>query len=301
MAWLAGTSGWLYRDWRDVLYPQGVPQRLWLEHYAEQFATVENNNSFYRLPSRETFAAWAERTPDGFVMTVKASRYLTHIRRLKDPAEPVQRLLDAAAGLGGRLGPVLLQLPPNWKGDPGLMDDCLAEFGRRGPRGLRVAVEMRHESCWTEEMRKVLTGRGAALVWADRGGRAQAPLWRTAGWGYLRLHEGSGQPWPRMPSVPKRRIESWLKSSFPFLCFLCAVSRARASSASSASRSTIRRCSAADRSASALRNGGRCAAASAWVVEASAAWAVQISTEAVAAASSSVAAVTRSCAAVQRR
>ena len=103
---------------------------------------------------------------------------------------------------------MLLQLPPNWKGDPDLLDGCLTEFGRRGPRGLRVAVEMRHESCWTEEMRKVLTGRGAALVWADRGGRAQAPLWRTAGWGYLRLHEGSGQPWPRYRQAGLR---TWVK------------------------------------------------------------------------------------------
>jgi uncharacterized protein YecE (DUF72 family) len=214
MPWLVGTSGWQYRDWRGVLYPPGVPQRLWLEHYAGQFATVENNNSFYRLPSKDTFAAWAERTPDGFVMTVKASRYLTHIRRLKDPAEPVQRLLDAAIGLGGRLGPVLLQLPPNWKGDPDLLDGCLTEFGRRGPPGLRVAVEMRHESCWTDEIRQVLTDRGAALVWADRGGRPQAPRWRTTDWGYLRLHEGSGQPWPRyrqagLRTWVKRLAETW--------------------------------------------------------------------------------------------
>jgi len=215
MPWLVGTSGWQYRDWRDVLYPKGVPQRLWLEHYAEQFATVENNNSFYRLPSRETFESWAERTPDGFVMTVKASRYLTHIRRLKDPAEPVQRLLDAATGLGGRLGPVLLQLPPNWKGDPDLLDGCLAEFGRRGPRGLRVAVEMRHESCWTDEIRQVLTDRGAALVWADRGGSAQAPLWRTADWGYLRLHEGSGQPWPRYRQADLRTWVNRLAETWP--------------------------------------------------------------------------------------
>ena len=81
MPWLVGTSGWQYRDWRDVLYPKGVPQRLWLEHYARQFATVENNNSFYRLPPRETFESWAERTPDGFVMAVKASR-LTQARRV---------------------------------------------------------------------------------------------------------------------------------------------------------------------------------------------------------------------------
>jgi uncharacterized protein YecE (DUF72 family) len=112
MPLLIGTSGWQYRDWRGVLYPPGVPQRRWLEHYATQFATVENNNAFYRLPTRETFTQWAERTPAGFVMAVKASRYLTHIRRLRDPAEPVGRLLGAATGLGAALGPVLLQLPP---------------------------------------------------------------------------------------------------------------------------------------------------------------------------------------------
>src|ERR1700733_5104189 len=85
MPMLIGTSGWQYRDWRGGLYPEGVPQRLWLEHYAAHYLTVENNNSFYRLPSRETFAAWRERTPDDFVMAVKASRYLTHVRRLRDP------------------------------------------------------------------------------------------------------------------------------------------------------------------------------------------------------------------------
>src|SRR6202042_3793597 len=106
------------------------------------------------------FAAGRERTPDDFVMAVKASRYLTHIRRLRDPAEPVARLLGAADGLGPKLGPVLLQLPPNLKADPGALDACLAAFrsaaaavGRPAPR---VAVEPRHESWWTEETRRLL-------------------------------------------------------------------------------------------------------------------------------------------------
>jgi uncharacterized protein YecE (DUF72 family) len=189
---LVGTSGWQYKSWRGVLYPEGVPERLWLERYAECFATVENNNAFYRLPSRETFVAWRDRTPSGFVMSVKASRYLTHIKRLRDPAEPVARLLAAAAGLGDRLGPVLLQLPPNLAADPELLAGCLGEF----PRGIRVAVEPRHASWWSEEVRAVLTGHGAALCWADRLGRPLTPLWRTADWGYLRLHEGRADPWP---------------------------------------------------------------------------------------------------------
>lgn len=190
---LAGTSGWQYRHWRDVFYPREVPQRQWLEYYAGRFDTVENNGTFYRLPAREAFAQWRERTPDGFVMAVKASRYLTHVRRLRDPAEPVRRLLEAAAGLGDRLGPVLLQLPPGMTADPGLVDACLAQF----PAGVRVAVEPRHPSWWTEDTRGVLTARGAALCWADRAGTPVTPLWRTADWGYLRLHEGTADPWPR--------------------------------------------------------------------------------------------------------
>jgi len=186
MTCLVGTSGWQYRDWRGVLYPEGVPQRLRLETYAREFPTVESNNAFYRLPGREVFASWRERTPPGFVMAVKASRFLTHIRRLNQPEEPVARLMAAAAGLGEKLGPVLLQLPPSLKAGPALLDRCLACF----PRGVRVAVEPRHPSWWCEDTRAVLEARGAALCWADRLGRPQAPFWRTAPWGYVRLHEG---------------------------------------------------------------------------------------------------------------
>jgi uncharacterized protein YecE (DUF72 family) len=206
-----GTSGWQYRDWRGGLYPPGVPQRRWLEHYAERYLTVENNNSFYRLPSRETFESWRERTPDDFVMAVKASRYLTHVRRLRDPAEPVARLLGAAAGLGPKLGPVLLQLPPTLKADPGLLDTCLKEFrtvwAALGRSGLRIAVEPRHETWWTEQIRQVLAAHDAALCWADRGGRPITPLWRTASWGYLRFHEGTAQPRPRYGT---QALGSWV-------------------------------------------------------------------------------------------
>lgn len=193
MGILAGTSGWQYRDWRGAFYPVDVPQRRWLEFYAGRYDTVENNGTFYRLAGRDTFEAWRERLPAGFVMAVKASRYLTHIRRLKDPAEPVRRLMAAATGLGERLGPVLLQLPPTMTAAPDLLDGCLAQF----PSGIRIAVEPRHSSWWTERTRQVLTDRGAALCWVDRRGEPQAPLWRTTDWGYLRFHEGDGSPWPR--------------------------------------------------------------------------------------------------------
>ncbi len=200
---LVGTSGWQYRDWRGRFYPAGVPQRSWLEHYASRFATVEVNNAFYRLPERNTFAQWRARTPDDFCVAVKMSRYLTHVKRLKEPAEPVARFLDRAAGLGDRLGPVLLQLPPNLPADPALLDGALARF----PAGVPVAVEPRHRSWWTDETRDVLTRRGAALCWADRLGRPVTPLWRTADWGYLRLHEGRARPRPRYGSAALR---TWL-------------------------------------------------------------------------------------------
>jgi uncharacterized protein YecE (DUF72 family) len=190
---LAGTSGWQYRHWRDAFYPAGVPQRRWLEYYGGRFATVENNGTFYRLPGRETFEQWRARTPAGFVMAVKASRYLTHIRRLRDPAEPVRRMLDAFAGLGERLGPVLIQLPPDMPANTELLDEALAQF----PPGMRVAVEPRHRSWWADPVQSVLAARGAALCWADRGGQPVTPLWRTADWGYLRFHAGDGAPWPR--------------------------------------------------------------------------------------------------------
>jgi len=223
---LVGTSGWQYRDWRGVLYPPEVPQRRWLEHYAAQFATVENNNAFYRLPERETFANWRARTPNGFVMAVKASRYLTHIKRLRDPAEPVARLLGAAAGLGDRLGPILLQLPPNLHADPQRLDECLREFGSPGaaPRPVRVAVEPRHDSWWTDEVREILSSHRAALAWTDRLGHPLTRLWRTADWGYLRFHEGAASPRPRygeraLRSWAQRVMQAWRPDADVFVYF----------------------------------------------------------------------------------
>jgi uncharacterized protein YecE (DUF72 family) len=212
MSLLVGTSGWQYRDWRGVLYPPGVPQRRWLEYYTGRYVTVENNGTFYRLPKRETFEGWQARTPPGFVMTLKASRYLTHVRRLRDPAEPVARLMSAASGLGPRLGPVLLQLPPTLRADPAALSACLTEFrdwARRaaGAPDLKLVVEPRHESWWTGQVRAVLAAHGAALCWADQLGRPVTPLWRTAGWGYLRFHQGAAQPWPR---YGRQALRSWL-------------------------------------------------------------------------------------------
>jgi uncharacterized protein YecE (DUF72 family) len=183
-----GTSGWQYADWRGAFYPPKLPQRLWLSSYCESFDTVEVNSSFYRLPTVETVRRWAGELPDGFVMALKVSRFLTHVKRLREPAEPVARLMGVLSPLRARgvLGPLLIQLPPDLPAELDRLDQTLAEF----PAGVRVAVEPRHQSWFTAELRALLTHHGAALVWADRGGRSLGPLWRTAGWAYLRLHHG---------------------------------------------------------------------------------------------------------------
>ena len=196
MTVIIGTSGWQYRDWRGRFYPPKLPQRLWLEHHAEHFATVESNNAFYRLPERETFVKWRERTPPDFRWAVKASRFLTHIKRLREPEEPVARLMGRAEGLEHRLDTILLQLPPTLKADPDLLRECLAQF----PAGVRVAVEPRHDSWWTDEVRALLERYGAALCWADRAEQPVAPLWRTTDWGYLRLHTGA-EGWAYRPGT----------------------------------------------------------------------------------------------------
>lgn len=203
MTLFVGTSGWQYKDWRGALYPEGCPTRLWLEKYAARFATVEINNAFYRLPARETFEAWRARVPEDFVVAVKASRYLTHIKRLRDPEEPVNRLMSHAEGLGDRLGPVLLQLPPTLRADAELLDTCLGCF----PSRTRTAVEPRHESWWTPEIREVLESHGAALCWADTRSRPATPLWRTTDWGYLRLHQGRAHPWPH---YGRQSLTTWV-------------------------------------------------------------------------------------------
>jgi uncharacterized protein YecE (DUF72 family) len=204
MAVFVGTSGWQYREWRDRYYPKGVAQARWLEHYAEGFATVESNNAFYRLPERATFEAWARRTPGDFVWAVKMSRYLTHIKRLRDPAEPVARFLDRAEGLGGKLGAVLLQLPPTLKADLDALEAVLELLARR----VRVAVEFRHDTWFTEPAQRLLERHGAALCLADRGSRALTPMWRTAEWGYLRLHAGVARP---RPCYGRRALDGWAR------------------------------------------------------------------------------------------
>ena len=181
-----GTSGWQYRWWRGRFYPPSLPTVSWLAHYAGVFETVEVNNSFYRLPERSTFERWRDATPPGFLMAVKASRYITHVKRLRDPRHPVDLLLAHAAGLGPALGPVLVQLPPTLRVDIPLLRDALAAFDGR----VRVAVEFRHPSWRDDAVFALLDGFGAAYVVADRPGvRDPSPV--TGGWSYVRFHQGT--------------------------------------------------------------------------------------------------------------
>ncbi len=199
---LVGTSGWHYAHWRPQFYPASMGPAHWLEYYSERFAAVEVNNAFYRLPERSTFERWRDIVPSDFVVAVKASRYLTHVKRLKDPEEPVARLLDRCTALGPRLGPILLQLPPNLKVDPQQLDRTLAAFSG----AVRLAVEPRHPSWFTKEVRTVLEKRAAALCLAD-GGPVETPMWRTTDWTYARFHAGKGRP---QSCYLRRELEAWI-------------------------------------------------------------------------------------------
>lgn len=195
-----GTSGWQYDDWRGPFYPDDLPQRAWLAYYADRFATVEVNNSFYRLPELETFQRWREQTPPGFVVAVKASRFITHRKRLKDPEEPVKLLWDRAVGLGDRLGPVLFQLPPRFPVDPERLRDVLEVL----PPDMRPAFEFRDPSWYTDDVFRLLDGAGAALVWPDRPGvRPTLPV--TGRWLYVRFHQGT----TTHPGYRRDKLQRW--------------------------------------------------------------------------------------------
>jgi uncharacterized protein YecE (DUF72 family) len=198
-----GTSGWQYRHWRGVFYPEKLPQRVWLSYYAERFQTVEVNNTFYHLPEKPAFEQWRDRTPKDFVFALKMSRYLTHLKRLHDPAEPVQRFMERADSLGSKRGPILIQLSPNFHADIESLDRALAAFDPAVP----IAVEFRHESWFTPATRIVLEQRHAALCLADSPAYKQ-PYWRTADWGFVRFHAGKGS---RAPGYERDVLRRWAR------------------------------------------------------------------------------------------
>ncbi len=183
-----GCSGWMYDDWRGKLYPTGEPKRRWLELYAARFDTVEVNTTFYRLPKRDTVAAWVSQTPDGFAFAVKASRYLTHIKRLTDLTTGLERFYAPLEPLrsAGRLGPVLWQLPENFHRD----DERLADWLQALPDGLHT-IEFRHPSWFADEVMDALRAHAVALTVADHPERPFQSFEATASWRYVRFHYGS--------------------------------------------------------------------------------------------------------------
>jgi uncharacterized protein YecE (DUF72 family) len=187
-AWI-GTSGWVYADWRGRFYPAGLPQARWFEYYAQHFHTVEINNSFYRLPAESMFDQWQAQAPAGFLYAVKANRYITHLRRLIEPAEPLARFLGRARRLGPALGPILYQLPPRWR--PNL--PRLAEFAGLLPPDLTSVFEFRDPHWFIPEVYEILRGRGLSFCIFHMSNLA-CPLEVTAPVVYLRFH-GSGAPY----------------------------------------------------------------------------------------------------------
>jgi uncharacterized protein YecE (DUF72 family) len=200
-----GCSGWQYKHWRGDFYPHALPQARWFEHYAALFDTVEINNSFYRLPERATFAAWARRAPSGFEFAVKASRFLTHMKKLKDPEEPLERLFSRMRALGTRLGPVLYQLPPNWKVDR----ERFLHFLEVLPRGARHVVEFRDPTWYEPRIRESMTRHRVALCLHDMQGSATERD-ETGPFVYVRFHGASGKYGGSYPEDRLRRWAEWL-------------------------------------------------------------------------------------------
>jgi uncharacterized protein YecE (DUF72 family) len=196
-----GTSGWEYRHWAGRFYPKDHPRDRWLEFYAERFDTVELNNSFYRLPEADTFAAWARRVPDGFVFAVKASRYITHVRRLNEASEPLERLWTRTRRLGDRLGPVLYQLPPRWR--PNF--ERLAAFLDALPVSRPQAIEIRDRRWYGPRLSAHLSDAGVALCLHDMEGSATRPD-PVGPFVYIRFHGSGARYGGRYTS---QRLSAW--------------------------------------------------------------------------------------------
>ncbi|HEV8573638.1 MAG TPA: DUF72 domain-containing protein, partial [Dehalococcoidia bacterium] len=181
-----GTSGWQYRDWKQRFYPKEVPQNQWLRYYCERFPTVEINNSFYVQPNERSWERWRETAPEGFRFAVKAHRYLTHRKRLKDCEESLGRVINSAQRLKDRLGPVLFQLPPYFRHNDENIERLKA-FIELLPAGIQAAFEFRDKSWFGQDTLDLLRRHGVAFCSYDMPG-LECPLTTTAPFAYIRLH-----------------------------------------------------------------------------------------------------------------
>jgi uncharacterized protein YecE (DUF72 family) len=200
-----GCSGWNYQSWRGEMYPPGLSAGHWLERYAELFDTVEVNTTFYRLVERETVERWVRQTPADFMFAVKASRYLTHIKRLSDIQDGVARFFERIEPLieAERLGPVLWQLPETFHRDEGRLADTLAQL----PAG-RHAFEFRHPSWFVPNVYELLREHDAALVIADHPDRPFQTCELTTSWCYVRFHHGRQG---RRGNYSDRELKGWAR------------------------------------------------------------------------------------------
>jgi uncharacterized protein YecE (DUF72 family) len=214
-----GCSGWNYESWKGRLYPEKEPRRRWLEIYAESFGTVEVNATFYRLASRPAVEAWVDETPDGFLFAVKASRFLTHVKRLKDISQGIDRFYAPLEPLrdAGRLGPVLWQLPEDFHRDDERLDGWLNLL----PEG-RHTVEFRHQSWFARPVMEALRSHDVALTVGDHPSRPFQSHEATAGWRYVRFHYGRGRDghYTRTQLLTwSRRIAQWRRSGEVYVYF----------------------------------------------------------------------------------
>jgi len=185
--YFVGTSGWVYPHWRGLLYPEGLPQARWLEFYSRHFSTVELNNSFYRLPSEKAVLHWKETTPPGFLFSVKVSRLITHLKKLRNVEAPLESFLSRARLLGEKLGPLLYQLPPQMPKDLALLE----AFLRLLPGDLHHVFELRNPAWLADEVYELLGLYGMGFCIYDMPGLT-TPAIATADYAYVRFHGSTG-------------------------------------------------------------------------------------------------------------
>jgi uncharacterized protein YecE (DUF72 family) len=193
-----GTSGYSYKGWKGSFYPEGLPDKDMLTTYARKLPAVEINNTFYRLPTTALLESWAEQVPENFRFVLKASRRITHIKRLKECEEETGYLFQTAQTLGERLGAILFQLPPYLRKDTPRLEDFLKLI----PKDSRAAFEFRHESWFDEDVYDSLKEKGCALCFADTEDNKLEALVSTASWGYVRL---------RKPEYGEKDLREWVK------------------------------------------------------------------------------------------
>ena len=213
-----GTSGWHYKHWLGTFYPEDTRPSEQFAYYLQHFNTVEINNSFYRLPTRQTFSKWKNSVPANFIFVVKASRFITHMKKLKDPAESLARFMENVSALDGRLGPILFQLPPGWK----LNVERLAEFLQALPARRRYVFEFRNVSWYVDEIFALLKKHNCAFCIYELAGHL-SPLKVTADFVYVRLHGPGSQKYQGSYSEAAlqewaRRCKAWAKKARRYSC-----------------------------------------------------------------------------------